>query len=206
MTTDKPFHHGDLRNALLTTTLEMLKEADGWQFTLRELARRAGVSHTASYKHFPDKASLLAEVAILGFDQLRHVLLDAQPSPQMPKRDGFMQLCHAYVAYGASNPNLYRLMFSAEARERPNAQLKAHGMASMRVLVEAIEQGQRSGWLRSRDASQQAHATWAQLHGLTLLILDGLFGPARGRKRAIQAALDVLFEGLASPAVSCQSA
>ena len=75
----KPYHHGDLRRAMLDTALEMLAEDNGWQFTLRELARRAGVSHTASYKHFPDKAALLAELALIGFDKLRVALLAARP-------------------------------------------------------------------------------------------------------------------------------
>ena len=77
-TTDRPYHHGDLRRALIETAMGMLHEDKGWQFTLREVARRAGVSHAAPYKHFPDKAALLAEMALLGFDRLRQATMTAK--------------------------------------------------------------------------------------------------------------------------------
>ena len=69
-TTNRPYHHGDLRRTIIETAMAMLHEDKGWQFTLREVARRAGVSHAAPYKHFPDKAALLAEMALLGFARL----------------------------------------------------------------------------------------------------------------------------------------
>src|SRR5919204_3914996 len=68
------YHHGDLRRALIDTALRMVTEEGAWNFTLREVARRAGVSHAASYNHFADKSALLAEVAALGFDSLRQTL------------------------------------------------------------------------------------------------------------------------------------
>lgn len=68
---DASYHHGDLRRALIDTALAMVTEEGAWNFTLREVARRAGVSHTAPYNHFEDKAALLAEVAALGFEALR---------------------------------------------------------------------------------------------------------------------------------------
>ena len=66
----RPYHHGDLKRVVIETAQAMLREDKGWQFTLREVARRAGVSHAAPYKHFPDKSALLAELAALGFHQL----------------------------------------------------------------------------------------------------------------------------------------
>ena len=69
--TARPYHHGDLKRVVIETAQAMLREDKGWQFTLREVARRAGVSHAAPYKHFPDKSALLAELAMLGFHQLR---------------------------------------------------------------------------------------------------------------------------------------
>ena len=67
--TERPYHHGDLRRTVIETAMAMLNEEKDWQFTLREVARRAGVSHAAPYKHFPDKAALLAEMALLGLDR-----------------------------------------------------------------------------------------------------------------------------------------
>ena len=89
-TTDRPYHHGDLRRALIETAMGMLHEDRGWQFTLREVARRAGVSHAAPYKHFPDKAALLAEMALVGFDSLRQALTTAKPRRPKALRDEFL--------------------------------------------------------------------------------------------------------------------
>lgn len=192
----KRYHHGDLRRALIETALDMLGEGDGWQFTLRELARRAGVSHTASYKHFPDKAALLAELAQHGFDQLRVALLEGRPQPPATTRDTFLGMSRAYLRFGASNPNLYRLMFSADARASVNARLQERGAAAREVLVELIAQGQREGWLRNRDIRAQAGATWAQLHGLVVLTIDGLLTPVTMGQATPEAAIEVLLEGL----------
>jgi AcrR family transcriptional regulator len=196
MTTGKRYHHGDLRRALLDTALDMLAEDNGWQFTLRELARRAGVSHTASYKHFPDKAGLLAELALLGFEQVRAALLAARPAQPISMRDEFLEMSRAYVQFGASHPNLYRLMFSSDARISPNARLQDRASAALDVLIELIERGQSDGWLRRRAVREQAGAAWAQLHGLVLLTIDRLLTSETVGRDASEPALAVLLEGL----------
>jgi AcrR family transcriptional regulator len=193
---EKPYHHGDLRRALLETALEMLDESDGWQFTLRELARRAGVSHTASYKHFEDKGALLSELALLGFERLRAALLAARPSPPGKMRDEFLEMSRAYLQFGAAQPNLYQLMFSADARVSQNGELEVRAAAALDVLKELIARGQRTGWLRKRAPRAQAAATWAQLHGLVLLTIDGRLGADTVGPNVSDAALAVLLEGL----------
>jgi AcrR family transcriptional regulator len=192
----RPYHHGNLRQALLETAHEMLQGTDGWQFTLRELARRAGVSHTASYKHFPDKAGLLAELAMLGFDTLRTELLAARPGRETGQRETFLAMSEAYVRFGVENANLYRLMFSADARRAASAQLKSQADAALQVLVDVLEEGQRRGWLRAKSAQAQAAASWAQLHGITLLNIDGWFDERTVGADGTRRALEVLLEGL----------
>ena len=71
------YHHGDLQNALIEAALKLIKKKNGWQFTLREVAGIAGVSHTAPYRHFADKASLLTELAILGFEKMANEISKA---------------------------------------------------------------------------------------------------------------------------------
>lgn len=193
--TTKRYHHGDLRRALLDTALDMLGEGNGWQFTLRELARRAGVSHTASYKHFPDKGALLSELALVGFERLRAALLAAQVPPATA-REEFIAMSRAYVRFGVSSPNLYRLMFSAEARTTENARLNDRATAALDVLIALIARGQREGWLRTREVREQAGASWSQLHGLVLLTIDGLLNQDTVGADAPEAALQVLLEGL----------
>src|SRR4029077_20630718 len=67
---ERPYHHGDLRRAIVKAALEILRETQSLEFSLRELARRAGVSHNAPYKHFVDKRELLAAVSAAGFEML----------------------------------------------------------------------------------------------------------------------------------------
>jgi len=196
-TTNRPYHHGDLRRAVLETAMGMLHEDKGWQFTLREVARRAGVSHAAPYKHFPDKAALLAEMALIGFDGLREALV-AKPRRPKSLRDEFFAMGRAYVRFGTSNPALYRLMFSGEAGKAADVHLSERALAAFGVVIELLERGQAEGVLRERDVRGQAAACWAQMHGITMLTLDGLLLPEKVGPNALDAALVALFEGLES--------
>jgi AcrR family transcriptional regulator len=192
----RPYHHGDLRRAVLETAMDMLQEEKGWQFTLREVARRAGVSHAAPYKHFPDKATLLAEMALLGFDRLREALTAAKHLRPGPLRDEFFAMARAYVRFGTSNPALYRLMFSADAEKAVDVHLDERARAAFGVVIDLLERGQAEGALRKRDVRGQAAACWAQVHGITLLTVDGLLPPERFGSDAVDKALMALLEGL----------
>src|SRR5271166_816052 len=195
-TAHRPYHHGDLRRTIIETAMGMLDEEQGWQFTLREIARRAGVSHAAPYKHFPDKGALLAEIAMLGFDRLREKVTAAKCRPFASLREEFFALAHAYVEFGTSNPALYRLMFGADAGKAADIHLGERALAAFGVLLETLERGQREGVLRKRPIQGQAAACWAQLHGLTMLTIDGLLLPEKVGPDAFEAALTTLLEGL----------
>src|SRR5271154_2828384 len=73
----RPYHHGDLRRTLIDAAVSLVTEEQDWTFSLRELARRAGVSHNAPYNHFPEKRDLLGAVAAVGFERLRDGMLCA---------------------------------------------------------------------------------------------------------------------------------
>ncbi len=192
----RPYHHGDLRRAVIETAMEMLHEDKGWRFTLREVARRAGVSHAAPYKHFPDKAALLVEMALLGFDRLREARMAAKPRRPHSLRDEFLAIARAYVCFGASNPALYRLMFSADAGKAPDVHLNERALAAFGVVIALLERGQSEGIVRKRDVRGQATACWAQIHGVTLLTIDGLLLPEKVGPNALDNALVTLLEGL----------
>ncbi len=191
---ERPYHHGDLKRALLETAEEMLREERNWQFTLREVARRAGVSHMAPYNHFADKSALLAELAMVGFERLRAALTAPRSRKARSIREEFLDLGRAYVHFGESHPALYRLMFSQDAGS--NVQLRERAVAAFGVLLELLERGQKEGALRKRPVRGQAAASWAQVHGITMLTVDGLFGPERVGANALDVALATLFEGL----------
>lgn len=193
---DRPYHHGDLRRAVIETAMGMLHEDKGWQFTLREVARRAGVSHAAPYKHFPDKAALLAEIALIGFDRLREALTAATLTPAASLRNEFFAVAQSYVRFGTSNPALYRLMFSKDAGKAADVHLSERALAAFGVLIELLERGQAEGVLRKRDVRGQATACWGQMHGITLLTIDDLLLPEKVGPSASDAALTTLLEGL----------
>src|SRR6201991_1831635 len=109
-TNERPYHHGDLRRAIVRAALEILSETQSLEFSLRELARRAGVSHNAPYKHFAEKRELLAAVSAAGFEALTKRMGAEAAKLDHPRAQLFAVL-RAYVHYGVENPALYRLMF-----------------------------------------------------------------------------------------------
>lgn len=193
---ERPYHHGDLRRVVIDTAMAMLHEDRGWQFTLREIARRAGVSHAAPYKHFADKAALLAEMALIGFDQLREALTPNKAKPASILRDDFFGMARAYIRFATTNPGLYRLMFSADAGKPSDVHLNERALAACEPLIALLERGQAVGLLRQRDVRGQMAACWGQMHGLALLTIDGILLPEKVGANALDNALMTLLEGL----------
>ncbi|MGH7627453.1 MAG: TetR/AcrR family transcriptional regulator [Gemmatimonadaceae bacterium] len=196
-----PYHHGDLRHALIDTALSMVTEEGAWNFTLREVARRAGVSHMAPYNHFEDKSALLAEVGALGFQSLRQTLEAAARGQPRSARQALAGIAAAYVRFGVEHPAHYRLMFGAELAEKARyPALHAASDATFAVLTDVLERGQASGQVRRGAVREQALAAWSLVHGLTTLVLDqrvSFLGVSTGdaERHARQAGM-ALFEGL----------
>jgi AcrR family transcriptional regulator len=193
----RPYHHGNLKRVVIATAQDMLSEEKGWQFTLREVARRAGVSHAAPYKHFPDKGALLAELAMLGFNELREQLSGAIERPRSARAE-FLAAAKAYIHFGTTNPSLYRLMFSADVDKTAFPNLKEAGAAAFAELLVILERGQQSGAFKKQPVRGQAVASWALVHGLTLLAIDGQLLPEKVGARPIDAVLTSMLEGLES--------
>jgi AcrR family transcriptional regulator len=197
----KGYHHGDLRGALIHTALTMVTEEGAWDFTLREVARRAGVSHMAPYNHFEDKTALLAEVAALGFESLRQTLEAAAFKKSRSRRLAFGNIAAAYVRFGVEHPAHYRLMFSAELAEKAlYPALEVAIAAACAALTSALGAGQTSGVTRQMTMRDQALAAWSLVHGLTTLLIDqrvSFLGASTGEpeKYARQVGM-ALFEGL----------
>src|ERR671923_449319 len=199
------YHHGDLRRALIDTALAMVTEEGAWNFTLREVARRAGVSHAAAYNHFEDKSALLAEVAALGFQSLRQTMEAAARGQSRSARQAFAGIAAAYVRFGVEHPAHYRLMFGAELADKARRPtLQAAGDAAFAVLTDVLERGQASGQVRRDRVRDQALAAWSLVHGMTTLLIDqrvSFLGVSIGEaeRHARQAGM-ALFEGLRSKA------
>ncbi|AGB73122.1 MULTISPECIES: TetR/AcrR family transcriptional regulator [Rhizobium] len=198
-TPHRPYHHGDLRRAIIETALDMLRTEKDWQFTLREVARRAGVSHAAPYKHFPDRTALLVELAMIGFDRLREALVKAKPETSGSLLEEITPISLAYVAFGTENPALYRLMFSAEEGRAVGMHLDQRALAVFDVVLDMLNRGQTAGTIRKRPVRGQATAAWALIHGITLLAIDGLLVPEKVGSAPLEAAIATLVDGLAMP-------
>jgi AcrR family transcriptional regulator len=195
-----PYHHGDLRRALIETALAMVTEEGAWNFTLREVARRAGVSHAAPYNHFADKSALLAEVAALGFQALRREMESAARRPRS-SRGALLGIATAYVRFGIEHPAHYRLMFGPELAEKERYPvLQQASDATFAALTSALERGQAAGDVRPGSVLDQALASWSLVHGLTTLLIDQRLSflgvSTREAERQARSAGAALFEGL----------
>lgn len=170
------YHHADLRSALLAAARRMLERDGPAALSLREVARRAGVSHNAPYRHFADRAALLAALAAEGFDTLaarmRAAAEKAVPARRLGASGG------AYVRFALGEPNLFRLMFGGLVRGRDHPELAAAGARAYAVL-----QGETAA---SPAAAPRAVAAWAIVHGLAHLLLDEQIPVARGDRAATE--------------------
>jgi AcrR family transcriptional regulator len=191
--TDPPnYHHGDLRSALIESALALVTEEQDWTFSLREVTRRAGVSHNAPYNHFADKRDLLAAVAVVGFESLGQ-RFQAAASRIGNARTALVRSAVAYVTFGVDNPAHYRLMFCSAlvtAQEgRPKAVVEA-GAQSRAIMAEIIRRGAVDGvfnaaFQRDEDLGVAALTAWSTIHGLTMLIIDGIADVPRSDVEAI---------------------
>lgn len=161
------YHHGDLRAALIEEGLKRLTEGRAEDLSLRELARNVGVSATAVYRHFPDKAALLGALATVGDERLADAFAAAMAKAK-PGRDAFNAMGRAYVRFALANPSLFRMMMSP-------ASGKAHLSSSRgrQMLGDGIQE-MGGGKLDKAQADIRSLRAWAIVHGLAMLMLDGL--------------------------------
>ena len=168
------YHHGDLRQALIDAALELVVEKDVSSVSLREVARKAGVSHAAPYRHFEDKEALLAAVAQEGLEMFNYSLQEANQHITNPL-EKLEVGCTAYVRYAIAHPSYYRIMFGAGGVnvEKKYPSLANSIQQSWMQFVNIIAQGQSLGLIRPGDPEQLAQGVWALTHGLAMLVLDG---------------------------------
>ncbi len=173
-----PYHHGDLRRSLLDGANAILAETGRWDFSLREVARRAGVSHNAPYRHFADKEELLAAIGVVGYQAL-HERTSIAAQGACGAVDKLAATGRAYIQFGIDNPALYRLMFGQalpSSDSLPLALQQAVAVAR-KDLRDVVETGARDGAfnLDPDDAAEVTVATvaaWSFVHGFTLLTID----------------------------------
>jgi len=199
-----PYHHGDLRRSLIDAALAMVTEEQDWTFSLREVARRAGVSHNAPYNHFADKRDLLEAVAATGFAQLGERILAAISGIENPQT-ALERSALAYVSFGVENPAHYRLMFSSAlvtAKEGRPESVAVAGAATRAILAGIIRRGAAMGVFDAALSSDDELCVsvliaWSTVHGLTMLTIDRIADtPQLSIEEIARKAANLVCEGL----------
>jgi len=198
----KPYHHGDLRNALIQAGLELLAEGGVQELDLRKVARRAGVSHAAPYRHFADKQALIAAINEEGFhllaERIRSTLREVSDEPV----EQLLGVALTYVRFAKENPWLMREMFSGITIERETFEsLHTASKSVYRLYAEVIRRGQERGKIVDGDPTALAGVLWSVLHGLAMLIIENQMRPyadgPEGTERVTRYTIEVLYGGFA---------
>jgi AcrR family transcriptional regulator len=168
----QPYHHINLRKTLLDAAVALIGEVGPRAFTLREVARRAGVSHNAPYRHFASKEELLAAVAAEGFDRLTARMQKAMAPGHSPLQR--LELCGCgYVDFALRWPQHFLVMF--DLPHSPNDCSPAHiaGQNAFQVLLDSVAAAQHSGDLPPGELLPLAWTAWSLVHGIAKLSISG---------------------------------
>jgi AcrR family transcriptional regulator len=168
----RPYHHGDLRSALIAEGLRLLAIRDAESLSLREVARGVGVSATAVYRHFPDKEALMTALALEGLAQIG-AAQQAAANEAGGGEAGFAATGRAYVRFALANPALFRLIFASPALGSLKADHQLESQAGDLLAANAASAAARLGG----EAQVHAVQAWALVHGLAMLMLDGQIAP-----------------------------
>lgn len=204
----QPYHHGNLAQALVTVGLDMASEGGPEALSLREAARRAGVSPTATYRHFENRDALVMAVKVAVLTRLGAALRAATRS-RLPgglddaqrARRRLVGIGRAYVEFAVTNPGQYRVIFAdatfpdgtASGEDEACAYESPYG-----ILSEVLDQMVAVGALEPERREGAEVPMWALVHGLSSLILEGPYGqlPRREQVALVEAALDLVIAGL----------
>jgi AcrR family transcriptional regulator len=195
MPRSEPYHHADLRKTLLDAAVTLIGEAGPRAFTLREVARRAGVSHNAPYRHFASKDVLLAEVAAEGFDRLTDSMRKSMSRGRSPSER--LELCGCgYVTFALRWPHHFLVMFDLPHTPQEEKH-RAAGENAFAVLHDCIAAAQQSGDLPAGDLLPLAWMAWSFVHGIAKLAIGGnLPLNARATIEFTRSACRAIFSGM----------
>jgi AcrR family transcriptional regulator len=174
--TERPYHHGNLRTALLAQAERTVRERGVQDLSLRELARAVGVSHGAPRRHFPDRQALLDALAEAGFARLGAELRAAIDGAGEDFQSRLQATAAAYVRFATRDATLLELMFAVKHSES-SATLQDAAERAFSVLLELIEQGQADGVLEPGEPERVGLVLFATIQGIAALITGGMVQP-----------------------------
>ncbi|MFN3258998.1 MAG: TetR/AcrR family transcriptional regulator [Pikeienuella sp.] len=185
MAGDGRYHHGDLRAALLREAEAELAEKGVEAFSLRGVAKRAGVSHAAPAHHFGDTAGLLTALAVEGFERFM-AAKEARMARETEPRGRFIASGLGYIDFALAHPALFRLMFASARLDWTDPALCAAGGRVFALLGANVEALRGAAPAEDETARLDLVSAWAMVHGLSELMISGrpnalmaLEGPAR---------------------------
>jgi AcrR family transcriptional regulator len=201
-----PYHHGDLRNALIRASAELAGEGGPQAVTIRAAARSVGVTPTAAYRHFAGHDDLLgaakaaAQEALVG--AMRHFLdqLPARDDPVRGALERLLAIGRGYVLFATSEPGLFRTAFCPTSASGPAPSgPSAEPGSPFGILVDTLDELVRVGYLDPAHRPGAEITAWATVHGLSSLLVDGpLHADEATRTTYAERAVDMVARGLAT--------
>ncbi len=198
------YHHGDLRSALLEAALAVISEIGPQGLSIREVARRAGVSHAAPYRHFTDRDELILAVVEQGFELMQQTMQAEKAAAPEDPLNQFAASGLAYVSFALQHPAYYRVMFSGDLLSSTgHLSLQHTSHEALQEMVANIAQCQQLGVVRGGDPVMQALAILSTIHGFVSLVNDNRIGHLVDQPYSLESIRDAvlasIFEGLAAP-------
>jgi len=176
------YHHGDLRQTLIREALLALESGDEESLSLRALAKAAGVSPNAPYRHFASRKELLAALAAEGFALFADRIEEAGDKTG-PALERLVALGEAYVSFAVGHPALYHLMFSPLGYSLESERCALQSARAFGLLMEALAQAQAEGYHPETPLENLAIAYWSQIHGSSSMTIDRLLPPGLSMPR-----------------------
>ncbi len=198
----QPYHHGNLAEALVAAGLDMAAEGGPEALSLREAARRAGVSPTAVYRHFEDRRALMLSVKHVVLDRLATAMQEALARP-LPHgmdaaagaREHFIRIGTAYVDFALAHPGEYRVIFADDCFPYDPPSGPAGDGHTTRspygILSDVLDEMVATGALAAAARPWAEAPAWAMVHGLASLILAGPYGAVPEKERAAFVAMSL---------------